>query len=507
MNLAPDRVLQALESIIDRNYILVKNVSAPGALSRVDKHDDFRLFATQNPSGGAYGGKRQVLSPSLLDRFQTISFRTIPLSEFALIVATNLGSCTADAGAAQALAKRLTEFHRLVLEATRQPMFLEKGPYAELSIRDLLRLTNFIDAACARGVGVDDRSLAQEAWAVYGTKFRFGVGGMPSPIDASGQPTPGGRDAVSAIMQQQFPRANFHVTGTGSAHEINTKLEWLEGGHGLRTVEVDGVAFSSHVDAEEAALGGIIWPALPAGPGKAIEWAPLARRVHASVRAAVLDKDFFRSSDHGVYAPSPQWAEQWRSAFDVYMRAVPPTRSSAGAAAQGFADTACECYARHFRRRDARIDVETAVNSIIAAHGWGAVPPPRRCAPTQEAADACAGFVEASRPFVVTPHVLHLWAQLIRGLRQRSPLLVVGPTGCGKAEAIKAFAVVAMLPLGVVQFTAETDSAVVGQFLPAAANAAPAAGASDNQGNRHRDGDTGDDGGSSNDVVRWYDGP
>ena len=63
LNLAPTDVLEALNRLLDDNRELV--VSQTGEALR--PHPNFMLFATQNPSGAGYGGRRHCQEPSAID--------------------------------------------------------------------------------------------------------------------------------------------------------------------------------------------------------------------------------------------------------------------------------------------------------------------------------------------------------------------------------------------------------------------------------------------------------
>jgi midasin len=80
LNLAPSEVLEALNRLLDDNrelYLAEINET-------VKPHPNFRLFATQNPSG-AYGG-RKPLSRAFRNRFVEIHFGDIPSAEMTTIL-------------------------------------------------------------------------------------------------------------------------------------------------------------------------------------------------------------------------------------------------------------------------------------------------------------------------------------------------------------------------------------------------------------------------------------
>ncbi|KAJ8113010.1 hypothetical protein OPT61_g4755 [Boeremia exigua] len=75
LNLAPTDVLEALNRLLDDNRELL----IPETQEVVRPHDDFMLFATQNPAG-LYGG-RKVLSRAFRNRFLELHFDDIPVEE------------------------------------------------------------------------------------------------------------------------------------------------------------------------------------------------------------------------------------------------------------------------------------------------------------------------------------------------------------------------------------------------------------------------------------------
>ncbi|KAJ9639422.1 AAA ATPase midasin [Coniosporium tulheliwenetii] len=75
LNLAPTDVLEALNRLLDDNRELL----IPETQEVVRPHEDFMLFATQNPAG-LYGG-RKVLSRAFRNRFLELHFDDIPVEE------------------------------------------------------------------------------------------------------------------------------------------------------------------------------------------------------------------------------------------------------------------------------------------------------------------------------------------------------------------------------------------------------------------------------------------
>jgi midasin len=80
LNLAPTDVLEALNRLLDDNRELL----IPETQEVVRPHEDFMLFATQNPAG-LYGG-RKVLSRAFRNRFLELHFDDIPVDELTEIL-------------------------------------------------------------------------------------------------------------------------------------------------------------------------------------------------------------------------------------------------------------------------------------------------------------------------------------------------------------------------------------------------------------------------------------
>lgn len=75
LNLAPSEVLEMLNRLLDDNRELL----IPETQEIVKPHPHFMLFATQNPAGGAYGG-RKIMSRAFRNRFLEVHVDDIPVS-------------------------------------------------------------------------------------------------------------------------------------------------------------------------------------------------------------------------------------------------------------------------------------------------------------------------------------------------------------------------------------------------------------------------------------------
>ena len=85
LNLAPTDVLEALNRVLDDN----RELFIPETQTLIKAHPNFRLFATQNPSG-TYGG-RKPLSRAFRNRFVELHFSELPHGELSEIIEKRAG--------------------------------------------------------------------------------------------------------------------------------------------------------------------------------------------------------------------------------------------------------------------------------------------------------------------------------------------------------------------------------------------------------------------------------
>ena len=86
LNLAPSDVLEALNRLLDDN----RELFVPELQETIKPHPHFALFATQNPPGVTYGG-RKVLSKAFRNRFMEIHVGDIPDDELRVILIKRCG--------------------------------------------------------------------------------------------------------------------------------------------------------------------------------------------------------------------------------------------------------------------------------------------------------------------------------------------------------------------------------------------------------------------------------
>ncbi|OTA33638.1 hypothetical protein BTJ68_08209 [Hortaea werneckii EXF-2000] len=124
LNLAPTDVLEALNRLLDDNRELL----VPETQETVRPHEDFMLFATQNPAG-LYGG-RKTLSRAFRNRFLELHFDDIPVDELQEILhrRTQLP---------ESRSKRLVTVYRELSVLRQENRLFEQKSFATL--RDLFR--------------------------------------------------------------------------------------------------------------------------------------------------------------------------------------------------------------------------------------------------------------------------------------------------------------------------------------------------------------------------------
>ena len=125
LNLAPSEVLEALNRLLDDN----RELYIPEVNEVVKAHPDFRLFATQNPSG-AYGG-RKPLSRAFRNRFVEIHVGDIPSSEMVSILHLRCGCPPSHSKQLVSIMEALRQ------RRSRSGVFLGKDGF--MTPRDLLR--------------------------------------------------------------------------------------------------------------------------------------------------------------------------------------------------------------------------------------------------------------------------------------------------------------------------------------------------------------------------------
>ena len=124
LNLAPSDVLEALNRLLDDNRELL----IPETQETVRPHENFMLFATQNPAG-LYGGRKN-LSRAFRNRFLELHFDDIPIEELAEILQRRTQI-------PESWSRRIVDVYRELSQIRQETRIFEQKSFATL--RDLFR--------------------------------------------------------------------------------------------------------------------------------------------------------------------------------------------------------------------------------------------------------------------------------------------------------------------------------------------------------------------------------
>lgn len=116
----------ALNRLLDLN----RKLFIPETGVEIDAHPDFMVFATQNPAGGAYGG-RKLLSTAFRNRFVELTIDELPPNELNVVLQTR---CILPPSFTKAMLEVYTE-----LKARRLKTSVLESSSSFMTIRDLLR--------------------------------------------------------------------------------------------------------------------------------------------------------------------------------------------------------------------------------------------------------------------------------------------------------------------------------------------------------------------------------
>ena len=151
LNLAPSDVLEALNRLLDDN----RELFVPELQETITPHPHFMLFATQNPPGATYGG-RKVLSKAFRNRFMEIHVGDIPDEELKIILNKRCA-------VAPSYCTKLVEVMR-ELQRRRQASRAFAGKDGFITARDLFRWAN------RQSNGYEE--LAADGFRVLGERLR-----------------------------------------------------------------------------------------------------------------------------------------------------------------------------------------------------------------------------------------------------------------------------------------------------------------------------------------------
>ncbi|XP_033336576.2 midasin [Megalopta genalis] len=160
LNLAPSDVLEALNRVLDDN----RELYIPETQQVVKAHDNFMLFATQNPPG-LYGG-RKILSRAFRNRFVELHFDEIPPKELQIILHKR---CKMPETYCKQVISVMTE-----LQIRRKSTATFAGKKGFITLRDLFRWAErYRLAPDHKGTLYDwSQHLADEGYLVLSSKVR-----------------------------------------------------------------------------------------------------------------------------------------------------------------------------------------------------------------------------------------------------------------------------------------------------------------------------------------------
>lgn len=130
LNLASCDILESLNRLLDDN----RELFIPETGESLKPHKEFHLFATQNPAGSIYGG-RKILSRAFLNRFVEVHVGEV-LSEEMLVILEKRCSIP------PSYCKRLLSAYQMLTERRDALSGIFSGKHALITLRDLFRWGN-----------------------------------------------------------------------------------------------------------------------------------------------------------------------------------------------------------------------------------------------------------------------------------------------------------------------------------------------------------------------------
>jgi midasin len=233
LNLAPSDVLEALNRLLDDN----RELFVPELQETIRPHPHFVLFATQNPPGAIYGG-RKVLSKAFRNRFVELHIGDIPDEELKVILNKR---CEI----APSYCVKLVESMR-ALQGMRRGSRAFAGKDGYITARDLFRW------AKRKSVGYEN--LASDGFRVLGERLR----------------SENERMSLKRVLEKALKVPEISLEQLYEA----ASSENLEG-----RLEVALTAKNCDISAEEIIMA------------RSIAWTPAMRRLYALVEACVEHKE------------------------------------------------------------------------------------------------------------------------------------------------------------------------------------------------------------------------
>ena len=404
LNLAPDIVLQRIESALDSNILQINNPTLSEPNQHLPRHKDFRLFATQNPNTGLFKGKRETLSASLLDRFIPIIFNDFTRQEYQEIVKHKMEVSD------NAVAEIMVKFHFRIKEMIHSAInpFPEQESYSVISIRELIKWVehyNSSSSSSSSSKSSKDACLVWEAWCIYGARFRHK-----------------GRNMIVTVLKEYWPEVDiFAVDWTATPIHNSNAAEVQRcisiGNHSQ--ISSNYVSAHGSADFNQNVMGKV-------------------DRTHDAIVDLLTSYDIM--SQYGLYQIDERWKNEWSDACKEYPE-------------EEFGAVGAAVYTSKVRSKALQETILRIFTEQLAISCDKLL---------QEDIQS-----ELETPFVLTPRVLFLWKQIIHSLTIKTPTLIIGPEGCGKSEAVLALAYLLGNNISTICITPETEtSALIGQFVP-----------------------------------------
>ncbi|CAF1361581.1 unnamed protein product [Adineta steineri] len=427
LNLAQDTVLQAIESALDTKQLTIRNTSSstePVVTHRM--HKNFRLFATQNPNSGFFKGKREKLSSSFLSRFRPLIFKELPKHEWTEIVKNKLlphFPYQAE-GLSELMVLRFNERLKEELNRT-NPKFEEIGPYAEITIRELLKWIRLMIRQKKHNQWPNDNTeqlpiLSFSAWCVYGARYRKTGRELIKRIltdpNKCNWPNPA-LDNIKLkinLHENQIYFDDISCTIKINEQPTNIEKEWN------RTFKLAGL---NDVEYEPN-----VWKRVLA--------------VHVAIHKQLLTTDFIQQ--HGIYRIQRSWLWEWLIATAKLK--ILTERIKLG-------ELGCTMYQCRFRHKKAQEMVSKCFNDIFQITSFSSEPKQQLC--------------KAELPYILSDRVLSTLKQVCYNMYIKQPILVTGDEACGKSDLLLTLSWFYSKHVHQLNITPETEpSALIGQLIP-----------------------------------------
>ncbi|CAF0973740.1 unnamed protein product [Adineta steineri] len=427
LNLAQDTVLQAIESALDTKQLTIYNSgSADESVSVHSMHKDFRLFATQNPNTGFFKDKREKLSAAFLSRFRPLVFSELSFDEWWEIAQQRLYPFLKDESSSYATFL-VKDFNKNLRNAINDPnqKYLEAGPYAEISIRELLKWVKQIIWQKQHGNWPKDGKergaiLSFSAWCVYGARYR-GDGRIliKNILTDNGKGYWGNPALETETIRINEKRQEIHFdeircsTQIGYSPIENPQQEWK------RVFTLAGpqiVPFNEQI------------------------WS-IAVNVHSSICEKMLTEQFILK--HGIYRIDYSWLWNWLTSTAQIHHQI-----------NEFALFGFKLYIGRFRHTEAHNIVRECFNKNIQQVNF-------------LINKLEFGFIQPEIPFILTKRVLSTLKQVAFNTNIQQPILLTGPEGCGKSDLLLTLAWLNGQQINQLNITPETEpSTLIGQIVP-----------------------------------------